>query len=73
MCSVYDLWFVLQVFRLWGQAINIREQQDAFDFYTALLDQVEERLKKIGKDSIFKKRFQGVYSDQKICKGCPHR
>ena len=28
---------------------------------------------KTGKDEIFKKKFQGIYSDQKICKDCPHR
>ena len=28
---------------------------------------------KLGKDAIFKKKFQGVFSDQKICKDCPHR
>ena len=28
---------------------------------------------KTGKDEIFKKKFQGIFSDQKICKDCPHR
>ncbi len=28
---------------------------------------------KLGKDPVFKKLFQGIYSDQKICQGCPHR
>lgn len=30
-------------------------------------------LQKIGRDQIFKNTFQGIYSDQKICKDCPHR
>ena len=34
-----------KVFRLWGQTINIREQQDAFDFYQAIIDQIDEQLK----------------------------
>lgn len=85
------------VFKLWGQQINIREQQDALDFYQALIDQCEEHIKvdapllspvinvnfkvvfpvfnvqKLGKESPLKKTFQGIYSDQKICKDCPHR
>ena len=30
-------------------------------------------LQKLGKEEIFKRKFQGVFSDQKICKDCPHR
>ncbi|KAK2177004.1 hypothetical protein NP493_624g01033 [Ridgeia piscesae] len=62
-----------KVFRLWGQTVNIRDQQDALDFYQAIIDQMDEQLKKIGKELIFKKKFQGVFSDQKICKDCLHR
>ncbi|CAH1774066.1 unnamed protein product [Owenia fusiformis] len=62
-----------KLFKLWGQVVNVREQQDAFDFYTALTDQLDEHLKKIGRDQIFKKKFGGIYSDQKICQDCPHR
>ncbi|KAA0708793.1 Ubiquitin carboxyl-terminal hydrolase 24 [Triplophysa tibetana] len=29
--------------------------------------------KKIGREQIFKNTFQGIFSDQKICKDCPHR
>lgn len=61
------------VFRLWGQTINVREQQDAFDFFQAITDQIDEHMKKIGKEEIFKSKFQGKFSDQKICKDCPHR
>ena len=28
---------------------------------------------KLGRDEVFKRKFQGVFSDQKICKDCPHR
>ncbi|VDI64277.1 ubiquitin carboxyl-terminal hydrolase 9/24 [Mytilus galloprovincialis] len=62
-----------KVFKLWGQVVNIREQQDAFDFFTALMDQADEYTKRIGKYEIFKKNFQGIFSDQKLCKDCPHR
>ena len=34
-----------KTFRLWGQEVNIREQQDAFEFFTDLTDQVDEYLK----------------------------
>ncbi|XP_064624443.1 ubiquitin carboxyl-terminal hydrolase 24-like isoform X2 [Lineus longissimus] len=62
-----------KVFKLWGQTVNIREQQDALDFFQAIVDQIDDTLKGQGKDQVFKKKFQGVYSDQKICKDCPHR
>lgn len=34
-----------KVFKLWGDPVNIREQQDAFDFFQALIDQIDEQLK----------------------------
>ena len=46
------------MFKLWGQTVNIREQQDAFDFFQALTDQIDEHLKvreiTLGKLSIYK-------------------
>lgn len=30
-------------------------------------------IQKIGREQIFKNTFQGIFSDQKICKDCPHR
>ncbi|XP_022244007.1 ubiquitin carboxyl-terminal hydrolase 24-like [Limulus polyphemus] len=60
-------------FRLWGQPVNVREQQDAFEFFTHLVDQLDEHLKQIGKDPLFKFCYEGLFSDQKICQGCPHR
>ncbi|GFQ83735.1 ubiquitin carboxyl-terminal hydrolase 24 [Trichonephila clavata] len=60
-------------FRLWGEPINVREQQDAFEFFTHLIDQIDEYLIKNGWDPVFKPKYEGVFSDQKICQGCPHR
>lgn len=60
-------------FRLWGQPINVREQQDAFEFFTHLIDQVDEYLIKNEWDPVFKPKYEGTFSDQKICQGCPHR
>ena len=31
-------------FRLFGQPVNVREQQDAFEFFTQIVDQVDEYL-----------------------------
>ena len=41
-------------FKLWGQPVNVREQQDAFDFFCNLTDQVDEQLK---------------VSDNRVCAG----
>ncbi|XP_033116308.1 ubiquitin carboxyl-terminal hydrolase 24-like [Anneissia japonica] len=62
-----------RVFKLWGEPVNIREQQDAFEFFTDLTDQIDEFLKANGKKQVFKSKFQGVFTDQKICQDCPHR
>ena len=34
-----------KTFKLWGQPVNVREQQDAHDFFCNLTDQVDEQLK----------------------------
>uniref|UniRef100_F1KPN6 ubiquitinyl hydrolase 1 n=1 Tax=Ascaris suum TaxID=6253 RepID=F1KPN6_ASCSU len=60
-------------FRFYGQAVNVREQQDALEFYNALFDSIDEGLKKIGEAPICEKLFGGTFADQKICKDCPHR
>uniref|UniRef100_A0A8C3TC75 Ubiquitin carboxyl-terminal hydrolase 24 n=1 Tax=Chelydra serpentina TaxID=8475 RepID=A0A8C3TC75_CHESE len=62
-----------KIFKMWNKELYVREQQDAYEFFTSLIDQMDEYLKKIGRDQIFKNTFQGIYSDQKICKDCPHR
>ncbi len=38
-----------KVFKLWGEVVNVREQQDAFDFYQSVIDQTDEQLK-VGTD-----------------------
>ncbi|XP_028817088.1 ubiquitin carboxyl-terminal hydrolase 24 isoform X1 [Denticeps clupeoides] len=62
-----------KIFKMWNKELYIREQQDAYEFFTSLVDQLDEHLKKIGREQIFKNTFQGIFSDQKICKDCPHR
>uniref|UniRef100_A0A671LMJ9 Ubiquitin carboxyl-terminal hydrolase 24 n=1 Tax=Sinocyclocheilus anshuiensis TaxID=1608454 RepID=A0A671LMJ9_9TELE len=67
-------WLVLmQIFKMWNKELYVREQQDAYEFFTSLVDQLDEHLKKISREQIFKNTFQGIFSDQKICKDCPHR
>ncbi|KAA0199343.1 hypothetical protein HAZT_HAZT009314 [Hyalella azteca] len=60
-------------FRMDGQPVNIREQQDAFEFYTRLVEQVDECLKKRGIQRVFARRFEGLFSIQRLCQDCPHR
>lgn len=60
-------------FRFYGQAVNVREQQDALEFYNALFDSIDEGLKKLGEPPICENLFGGTFADQKICKDCPHR
>ena len=62
-----------QTFRLFGQPVNVREQQDAFEFYTQIIDQVDEFLMARKKPKTFPTFFEGIFSDQKICQECPHR
>lgn len=60
-------------FKLWGKPVNVREQQDAFEFFTHLVDQVDEATKRYNREPVFKSVFEGLFSDQKICQDCPHR
>lgn len=53
--------------------MNLREQQDAVEFFMSLVESLDEALKALGHDQIMSKILGGSYSDQKICKGCPHR
>jgi ubiquitin carboxyl-terminal hydrolase 9/24 len=60
-------------FRLFGQPVNVREQQDAFEFFTQIVDQVDEFLTSKKRPKLFSEHFEGVFSDQMLCQGCPHR
>ncbi len=59
--------------RLRGQPVNVREQQDSFEFFTHLVDSIDEHLHKMERDKLFHHVLGGVFSDQMICKECPHR
>jgi len=59
--------------RLQGEPVNLREQQDAVEFFMSLVESIDEALKALNQEQIMGKILGGSYSDQKICKGCPHR
>ena len=56
-----------------GEPVNLREQQDADEFFMRLKEAVEDALKAIGYEQTLTKILSGSFSDQKICKDCPHR
>ena len=60
-------------FKMNGEPVNLREQQDADEFFVRLKEAVEDALKAIGYEQTLTKILSGVFSDQKICKTCPHR
>ncbi|KAL4715254.1 hypothetical protein ACJJTC_007836 [Scirpophaga incertulas] len=60
-------------FRLQGEPVNLREQQDAVEFFMSLVESLDEALKSLGQEQLMAKTMGGTYSDQKICKECPHR
>lgn len=59
--------------RLGNAPINVQEQQDVFEFYGQLIDQIDEHLIKKGWDPVFKPKFQGLFHDEIVCQGCQHR
>lgn len=61
------------VFRLQGEPVNLREQQDAVEFFMSLIESIDDALKALSHDQTMSKILGGSFSDQKICKGCPHR
>jgi ubiquitin carboxyl-terminal hydrolase 9/24 len=47
--------------------------QDAVEFFMSLIDIVDEALKALNYEQTMAKILGGLFSDQKICKTCPHR
>lgn len=71
--EMQESFYVKDYNRLGDQIINVREQQDALEFFNAFVDVIDEGAKKLGEAPICEKFFGGAFSDQKICKDCPHR
>lgn len=51
-CSFYVMYIVpmqiccfMQIFKMWNKELYVREQQDAYEFFTSLVDQLDEHLK----------------------------
>lgn len=53
--------------------MNLREQQDAVEFFMSLFDSLDEGLKALGHPMLMAATLGGCFSDQKICQECPHR
>uniref|UniRef100_A0A336MFC5 ubiquitinyl hydrolase 1 n=1 Tax=Culicoides sonorensis TaxID=179676 RepID=A0A336MFC5_CULSO len=60
-------------FKLQGEPVNLREQQDAVEFFMSLFESLDEGLKALGHPQLMGATLGGSFSDQKICQGCPHR
>ncbi|KAL5963642.1 Ubiquitin carboxyl-terminal hydrolase 24, partial [Taenia solium] len=71
----YDPVGFLKTFRLWNTdtPIDPHEQQDAFDFFQSLIDQLDEGMKKFNDVPFFTKMFHGILSDTMYCEDCGHR
>jgi ubiquitin carboxyl-terminal hydrolase 9/24 len=65
--------FFWETFMLGGVHLNLREQQDALEFFNALADVIDDGMKKVNAEPVFERLFGGTFADQKICKDCPHR
>jgi ubiquitin carboxyl-terminal hydrolase 9/24 len=59
--------------RLQGEPVNLREQQDAVEFFMSLFESLDEGLKALGHPQLMGATLGGCFSDQKICQECPHR
>jgi len=53
--------------------VNLREQQDAVEFFMSLFESLDEGLKALGQPQLMNATLGGSFSDQKICQECPHR
>lgn len=60
-------------FRLQGEPVNLREQQDAVEFFMSLFESIDEGLKALNCEQLMSATLGGCFSDQKICQDCPHR
>jgi ubiquitin carboxyl-terminal hydrolase 9/24 len=58
---------------LQGEPVNLREQQDAVEFFMSLFESLDEGLKALGHPQLMGATLGGFFSDQKICQECPHR
>jgi len=55
-----------------GQPTNVHVQMDAQEFLNMLFDRVDTKLKGSPDENCLKNVLGGVFSNELICKGCPH-
>lgn len=55
-----------------GNPTNVSQQMDIDEFSGILFDRIENQLKSTKNSSLIKDTFGGIYSNEIICKGCPH-
>jgi len=55
-----------------GTPTSFIEQKDAFEFLSLFMDRIEEQLKGTRHANLIKSHFNGLLSNELICKGCPH-
>ena len=55
-----------------GQPTNVHEQMDIDEFSGILFDRLEYQMKGTLFENSIKDFFGGVFSNEIICKGCPH-
>lgn len=56
-----------------GQPIDPRVQQDVDEFFNTFIDQIENLIKGTKEEKIMKNLLYGVFANEFICRGCPHR
>ncbi|GJP59781.1 hypothetical protein CLOP_g15145 [Closterium sp. NIES-67] len=56
-----------------GQPVNLREHQDAFEFFNRVYDSLDESIKARQHSPTLTSIFGGAFAQQIICRGCPHR
>ena len=61
---------VWKTYRHQGQAVNLREQWDAFECWSQMVDQLDEGMKLIQRPKAVGAAFEGVFAVQKIIKVC---
>ena len=47
-------------------------QRDVEEFFTMMIDKIENLIKGKKEEKVIKNLFQGVFANEFICKGCPH-
>ncbi|VDM30351.1 unnamed protein product [Hydatigera taeniaeformis] len=71
--AYYEPSLFLRHFRLGGEQVNYLEQHDAQEFFSCLVEHVDDAMKICGMPKAIENVIGGIFEDQKICIECPHR